>query len=54
MKHQIVVPIYGWDRWPEVVEYAVARGIDLQDAIRELANCGLSHQQGTVDGSRHG
>jgi len=33
----------GWDRWPEVQEYAEEHGITLAEAIERLVNSGLSH-----------
>lgn len=33
-----------WSRFPEVVEYAEARGISIATAVEQLVNSGLSHQ----------
>lgn len=42
MIHQITIPVYGWERWTEIVEYACAHNIDdLADAIKILTDKGL-------------
>jgi len=35
----------GWARWPEVVKYALVRGLTNEEAIIELVNSGLSHEE---------
>lgn len=40
--------ITGWTRTPEVVDYALARGITVDAAVGELVNSGLSHLRSTL------
>lgn len=35
------LPIHSWDQWPDVVNYAMFRGLDLDEAIRRLITTGL-------------
>ena len=37
--------VEGWARWPEVVQYALVRGLTNEEAIIELVNSGLSHEE---------
>jgi|LakMenEpi03Aug12_release.lakeMendotaPanAssembly.Ray.scaffolds.fasta_scaffold4663513_2 hypothetical protein len=37
------IQVTPWTRLPEVEAYAAARGISVEDAIKELVNKGLSH-----------
>ena len=34
----------GWARWPEVVQYALVRGLTNEEAIVQLVNQGLSYE----------
>jgi hypothetical protein len=40
----IVLGLTDWARAPELLIYARRRGIEPAEAVRQLVNCGLSHQ----------
>lgn len=40
----IQIDLYAWSRREEVVRYAAERSLDIDEAIEQLVNSGLSHQ----------